>query len=144
MSLKFNNLRRSQILQQPMSWSKISVHILQIKFMSTSCRISLKWMLQDTFDDKSTLVQVTAWCYQAASHYLSQCWPRCVSLYGVTRPQWVKRFKILKLLKLHFCVKCNFSNVWPRYLTWNFKRTLRNFAQNNGPNLGYGFIMKWI
>ena len=26
-------------------------------------------------DDKPALVQVMAWCHQAASHYLSQCWP---------------------------------------------------------------------
>ena len=38
-------------------------------------------------DDKSTLVQVMAWCRQATSHYLSQCWPRSVSPNGVTRPQ---------------------------------------------------------
>ena len=31
-----------------------------------------------------------AWCCQAASHYLSQCWPRSILIYGVTRPQWVK------------------------------------------------------
>ena len=31
-----------------------------------------------------------AWYRQAASHYLSQCWPRSLSPYGVTRPQWVK------------------------------------------------------
>ena len=36
-----------------------------------------------------TLVQVMAWCRQATSHYLSQCWPRSLSPYGVTRPQWV-------------------------------------------------------
>ena len=30
-----------------------------------------------------------AWCRQATSHYLSQCWPRSLSSYGVTRPQWV-------------------------------------------------------
>ena len=41
-------------------------------------------------DDKSTLVQVMAWCHQATSHYLSQCWPRSLSPYGITRPQWVK------------------------------------------------------
>ena len=40
-------------------------------------------------DDKSTLVQVMAWCRQATSHYLSQCWPCSMSPYGVTRPQWV-------------------------------------------------------
>ena len=31
-----------------------------------------------------------AWCHQAPSHYLSQCWTRSLSPYGVTRPQWVK------------------------------------------------------
>ena len=44
----------------------------------------------DLSDDKSTLVQVMAWCRQATSHYPSQCWPRCMSPNGVTRPQWVK------------------------------------------------------
>ena len=43
-------------------------------------------------DDKSTLVQVMAWCRQATSHYLSQCWPRSMSPNGVTRPQWVKSY----------------------------------------------------
>ena len=41
-------------------------------------------------DDKSTLVQVMAWCRQATSHYLSQRWPRSMSPNGVTRPQWVE------------------------------------------------------
>ena len=27
---------------------------------------------------------------QATSHYLSQCWPRSLLTYGITRPQWVK------------------------------------------------------
>ena len=40
-------------------------------------------------DDKSTLVQVMAWCRQTTSHYLSQCWPSSMSPYGVIRPQWV-------------------------------------------------------
>ena len=52
--------------------------------------IALRWMPQDLTDDKSTLVQVMAWCRQATSHYLGQCWPRSVSPNGVTRPQWVK------------------------------------------------------
>ena len=30
-----------------------------------------------------------AWCRQATSHYLSQCWPRSMSPYGVIGPQWV-------------------------------------------------------
>ena len=40
--------------------------------------------------DKLTLVQVMAWCRQATSHYLNQCWPKSLPPYGVTRPQWVK------------------------------------------------------
>ena len=35
-------------------------------------------------DDQSTMVWVMAWCRQATSHYLSQCWPRSHSPYGVT------------------------------------------------------------
>ena len=30
-----------------------------------------------------------AWCRQATSYYLNQCWPRCMMPYGITRPQWV-------------------------------------------------------
>ena len=50
---------------------------------------ALRWMPQDLTDDKSTLVQVTAWCHQATSHYLSHCWLSPLSPYGITRPQWV-------------------------------------------------------
>ena len=40
---------------------------------------------------ESTLVQAMAWCRQATSHYMSQCWPRSLSSYGVTKPQWDER-----------------------------------------------------
>ena len=64
--------------------------ILVIDDWFISFEIALRWMSRDLTDDKSTLVQVMAWCRQATSHYLSQCWPRSMSPYGVTRPQWVK------------------------------------------------------
>ena len=54
-------------------------------------------------DDKSTLVQVMAWCRQAPSHYLNQCWPRSPMPYGVTRPQWVN-WKYSSCLQLKFAV----------------------------------------
>ena len=54
-----------------------------------SCEIALIQMSLNFTDDQSTLVQVMAWCRQATSHYLSQCWPRSLSPFGVTRPQWV-------------------------------------------------------
>ena len=39
-----------------------------------------------------------AWCCQATSHYLSQCWPKSLSPYGTTWPQWVNIFnKTFKL-----------------------------------------------
>ena len=44
-----------------------------------------------TIDDKSTLVQVMAWCRQATSRYLIPCWPRPMSPYGVTRQRWAKQ-----------------------------------------------------
>ena len=52
-------------------------------------------MSLDFTADQSTLVQVMAWCRQAISHHLSQCWPRSLSPYGVTRPQWVNHNHII-------------------------------------------------
>ena len=46
--------------------------------------------LDHTYDN-SALFQVMAWCRQATSHYLSQCWPRSLSPYGISGPQWVKQ-----------------------------------------------------
>ena len=63
--------------------------ILVIDGWGISCEIVLLWMSLDFNDDHSTLVQVMAWCRQATSHYLSQCWPSSLSPYGITRPQWV-------------------------------------------------------
>ena len=59
--------------------------VLLISIFTSSNDNVLRWMPWDLTDGKSTLIQVMAWCCQATSHYLSQCWP-----YGVTRPQWVK------------------------------------------------------
>ena len=67
-----------------------------------SCEIVLIWMSLDFTNDQSTLVQVMAWCHQATSHYLSQCWPRSLSLYGVIRPQWVNSNLQLSTT----CTKC--------------------------------------
>ena len=81
--------------------------ILVIDGWSISCKIVLKWMPMDLTDGKSTLVQVMAWCRQATSHYLSQCWPRSLSPYGVIRPQWVKQSSTT----LHIVVKNNLAHV---------------------------------
>ena len=52
-------------------------------------------------DDESTLVQVMAWCRQATSHYLKQCWYTFMSPYGITRGQWVKE---LISQKIYCCI----------------------------------------
>ena len=61
-----------------------------INILSIFCEIAIRWMPQHLTHHQSTLVQVMAWCRQATIHYLSQCWPRSLSPYDVTRPQWVK------------------------------------------------------
>ena len=53
-----------------------------------SSEIALRWVSLNLTDRKSTLVQVMAWCRQAPSHYLNQCWQRSTP-YGEKRPQWV-------------------------------------------------------
>ena len=67
-----------------------------------SCELALRWMSLDLTDNKSTLVQVMAWCCQATSHYLDQCWPRSPTPYGVTRPQRV-------------------NSVWPSDTIWRHR-----------------------
>ena len=61
----------------------------------------IRWMPQDLTDDKSTVVQVMACCRQAISHYLSQCGPRFLSPYGVTRPQWVNLVNLFPTVLTH-------------------------------------------
>ena len=63
--------------------------VLLIDIFTLSDDNVFRWMPWHLTDDKSKLVQVMAWCRQATRHYLSQCWPRSLSLYGVPRPQCV-------------------------------------------------------
>ena len=54
-------------------------------------------------DPKSTSVQVMAWCRQATSHYLSQCWQCWYNWHSlVTRPQWVKHDFIIKWIYIPY------------------------------------------
>ena len=54
----------------------ISKQIIVIDGWGICCEIALVWMSLDFSGDQSTLIQVMAWCRQAPSHYLSQCWLR--------------------------------------------------------------------
>ena len=70
---------------------------LMISGWGVSCEIALWWMPLDLADDESTLVQEMAWCRQATSHYLNQCWHRSMSPYGDIRPWWVNTRKWIAL-----------------------------------------------
>ena len=80
-----------------------------------SYEIALRWIPLDLTDDKSTLVQVMAWCCQATSHYLSQCWPRSMLPNGVTRPQWVKILTLSyswMMRRIHSSDKIHYHGCW--------------------------------
>ena len=57
-------------------------------------------MPHDITNDQSKLAQVMAWCCQAPNHYLGQYWPRSVSLYVISRPQWVNSSQICQIYVL--------------------------------------------
>ena len=55
--------------------------IIQNSSWGPCCEIALIWMPENSTNGESILVQVMAWCRQAPSHYLCQCWPRSMSPY---------------------------------------------------------------
>ena len=76
--------------------------------------------------DKSTLVQLMAWCHQATSHYLSQCWLRSMSPFGVTRPQWVNlNSQLTWLLVISWCKDQGMSS--PEYSSFRTILLLSSF-----------------
>ena len=92
-----------------------------------SCEIAHRWMPQDLADDKSTLVQIMAWCHQATSHYLSQCWPRSMSPNGVIRPQLVNKITHDDAIKWKY-----FPRYWPFVRGIHRGRTQRPVTRSFG------------
>ena len=97
---------------------------------------------RDLTDDKSTLVQVMAWCHQATSHYLNQCWPRSPTPYGITRPQWVKSSPPGQN-GCHFTgiFKCIFMNEKFCVLIWISLKFVPKGPVDNKPALVY--VIAW-
>ena len=78
--------------------------------LSISCGISLRWIPKDLTDDLSAMIQVVAWCCQAASHYLSQCWPSTMMV-STSRQQWVNsKFNSRNLLYWLWLLRCVFHS----------------------------------
>ena len=76
------------------------------------------WRLYDV-REKLTLVRVMVWCFQATSHYLSQCWPCFMSTYGAIRLQWMPSIHCLwhKLVSNQvYCPHMNEETF--AFLTW--------------------------
>ena len=76
-------------------WGVFYKWIFRTHFMNwyliTYHEIGLGWVPENRIADKSTSlqhVQAMAWCHEAPSHYLSQCWPKSMPPYSVIRPQW--------------------------------------------------------
>ena len=66
--------------------------ILKINILSISSEFALKWMPEGyTNEVKIGACSGELPANQATTHhYLNQCWPKFVSPYSVTGPQWVK------------------------------------------------------
>ena len=75
----------------PESFTSHCMHWRMFLVTNKTGNNALMWLLLGvtSTDDKSTLVQIMAWCRQATSHYLKQCWPSAKSPYDVTKLQWV-------------------------------------------------------
>ena len=74
--------------------------------------ISPKFVPRDPINIKLSLLQIMAWCHQAASHCLNQYWHILiyVTIYGITGPQWVNT------LGLHIFVKIQLFQMGSEHL----------------------------
>ena len=98
------------------------------------CEIALRWMSLAFADYKSTLVQVMAWCCQATSHHLSQCWPRSMSpfaspdysykgneMHAALKTIFTNLFSWMKTVERWFSVWEVFNSLWPSDTIWRHK-----------------------
>ena len=81
--------------------------MLLIKLVSISLETILRRMSGNTFDDKSAFLRAMAWCRQALTHNLSQCWPTAMWSYGVITPNNLS-FDSLKCLAISTFYKASF------------------------------------
>ena len=97
-------------------------------------------MLQNTFDDKSTLVQVMPWCHQAAGHYLSQYWYGSMSPCGIIRSQginWARPLANtvlttrLNILSSRFCSNRILLLHMNSNISWHFEHFNLSWSSNS-------------
>ena len=73
---------------------RIYIYIYIYIYWAFSMEYALRGTPWYLTDDLSTLVQIMAWCCQATSHYLKQCWLS-------SRPQWVNSQRPSYIIWLH-------------------------------------------
>ena len=54
----------------------VSCSLNELRYLSISCAIALRWMSHSLTEDLSTLFQIMACCLTAPSHHLKQCWQK--------------------------------------------------------------------
>ena len=93
----------------------------------------LRWMPWDLTDDnKSTLVEVMAWCRQATSQYLSQYGPRPLLPYGIT---WYN-----ELMHCSWCTEHTSLELSPLICIQNIPHHSTHSVKSGTP---YGLLVKW-
>ena len=75
--------------------------VLSKQFTSTSYETAVRWMSQKTFNDKSALVQVMAWCRQAAN-VDPDLWHHMVSLGTLPGTHFTNDFSITIQIRWKF------------------------------------------
>ena len=79
------------------------------------------------------MVQTMAWWLETGSHYLSYCWPKRMSTYGITRPQrWQPIPAILMILwnlKIHQITNRTQDATFSPYVINARSPTLRTFVE---------------
>ena len=83
----------------------------RMKLMSTTCKIALMWMPEDTFDEKSILVPIMAWYRQVTSHYPSPGWCKSLS----HQMAWLNRNELKPLTcgnRLNFVQISKYHGCW--------------------------------
>ena len=74
-----------------------------LRYLSWSWpQMNVTWPFWWSINISSGAIWQQAWCHLATSCYLSQCWPRAMSPYGVTWPQCVDKRHIHILYKQHY------------------------------------------
>ena len=120
---------------------KFKLTIFMLILVIGSWDIFSEIALKGLTDDKSTLGQVMAWCRQATSHYLSQCWPRSMLPNGVTRPQWVNT-----TVEKHTWISCDIKKYdcfQSCYVRISFMLS-SNFTPSFIPPVVYGVLAAYL